>query len=143
MAMVQARAVEEVKFASFVNGWRSIRPGKVAWNEVKVATCSPLAKFLPLFFFLRGSCLLELLSRLACKATLANMMIANFPLSVLDLIESGQWSGGSLIELENPHARPSAKELSQFHCLLKPIVQFSPSSVTCKVWCFNIFDFYF
>ena len=52
------------------------------------------------------------------------------PVALLDMIEKGTWAGDGLLMLENLVVKPSADEIAQNHCFLKPLVIYSPA----KAW---------
>ena len=54
-------------------------------------------------------------------------MRANLPLTVLEVIESQNWTGGALLNLKDQISRPSAKELAANAMWLLPVVRNFPS----------------
>ena len=74
------------------------------------------------------SCVNPAISR--CKAELATMMRGFLPVALLDMIEKETWAGDGLLMLENLVVKPSADEIAQNHCFLKPLVLYSPA----KAW---------
>jgi hypothetical protein len=58
------------------------------------------------------------------------MMQGFLPVALLDMIEKGTWAGDGSLMLENLVVKPSADEIAQNHCFLKPLVIYSPA----KAW---------
>ncbi|CAK9091592.1 unnamed protein product [Durusdinium trenchii] len=56
-------------------------------------------------------------------------MLEHLPVTVISLVQSDTYTGGDLILLDSAVARPSAEELANNYCWLKPIVMDSPSKV--------------
>lgn len=54
------------------------------------------------------------------------MIKSCLPPSLLSMIDDGTWSGDGLMIVSSNVARPTAAELAQNHCFLKPLVMGSP-----------------
>jgi len=73
----------------------------------------------------------------AIKAAAAKVMRQHLPVALLEMIEAGTWPGECLVVMGNPLVRPSAPEIAQNYCFLKPLVAISPTKVECgECWVF-------
>lgn len=54
------------------------------------------------------------------------MIRSCLPPTLLSMIDEGSWPGDGLMILSSNVARPTAAELAQNHCFLKPLVMESP-----------------
>ena len=61
------------------------------------------------------------------QAELAIVMKSCLPPSLLAMIDDGTWPGSGLMVLGNPDGKPSAAEVAQNHCFLKPLVMTYPT----------------
>ena len=51
------------------------------------------------------------------------------PIGITQLITSGEWKGGNLVQLESEISRPSSEEVILNYIWLRPFVQASPEAV--------------
>ena len=51
------------------------------------------------------------------------------PLAISQLIGSGEWKGGALVQLESEISRPTSEEVILNYIWLRPFVAFSPTAV--------------
>jgi len=62
-------------------------------------------------------------------AELAIVMKSCLPPSLLAMVDDGTWPGSCLMVVGDPDGKPSAAEVAQNHCFLKPLVMKYPSKV--------------
>ena len=61
------------------------------------------------------------------QAELAIVMKSCLPPSLLAMVDDGTWPGSCLMVVGDPDGKPSAAEVAQNHCFLKPLVMKYPS----------------
>ena len=60
------------------------------------------------------------------QAQQAIVMKSCLPSSLLSMVDEGTWPGDGLFVLADANSRPSAAEVAQNYCFLKPVVMKNP-----------------
>ena len=61
------------------------------------------------------------------QANQATQMMACLPPTLIQMIDDGTWPGEGCMVLSSPISRPTAAEIAQNHCFLKPFVVTFPT----------------
>ena len=65
------------------------------------------------------------------QAQQAILMKSCLPSSLLTMVDDGTWPGDGLFVLADSNCRPSAAEIAQNYCSLKPVVIKNPVKAQC------------
>lgn len=63
----------------------------------------------------------------------------NLPLGVMQVLTSGSWEGGDLIQLDDDTTRPGSREIVTNYCYLKPVVEQFSTYVPSGYYCCDVF----